>query len=396
MKQTLYMIFLNKVKSEFLAEALARLVYMLYCLRYLLKRSLTRKHIVKEDVDLSRKRVCAISAKPVSNPEFHSCEVEETIDLSVIVPVYNYETVLERMLQSVRNQQTKYRYEVIVVDDGSREPAKAILRKYEHEPNITVLYQKNQGISGARNTGLGCAKGKYIMFVDCDDTIRSNMVEKLLDEAYRSDADIVIGSHALVKEKDGVELSRRHDIYSLKNLEGYHDGDCIMNYPGLPWGKVYKRALFEQVRFPLNYWYEDTIVHFLLFRQAQSYVYLPEVFYDYRWYEGNYSKVQSKSVTRVVEHYWIVELMLEESRRIGLPQNAVEYKVLLRHLGGLLYQAVKGLEEQDKIAVFNLACDLLRKNQVKGCKRMPYALRELEHSFLTKNYARWVLASTLL
>jgi glycosyltransferase involved in cell wall biosynthesis len=369
---------------------------MVYCLRFLSKRILTRKHLVKEEVDISRKRVSSISEKPVSKPEFRSCAVDESMDLSVIIPVYNYETVLERMLQSVLNQQTKYRYEVIIVDDGSREPTKAILRKYENHPNVTVIYQQNQGISGARNTGLGHARGKYVMFVDCDDTIRSNMVERLMDEAYRSDVDIVIGSHALVKEKDGTEISRRDDIYSVRNLEGFRDGDSIMNYPGLPWGKVYKRQLFEQVRFPVNYWYEDTIVHFLLFRLAKSYVYLPEVFYDYRWYEGNYSKVQSKSVTRVVEHYWIVELMLEESRRIGLEQDAVEYKVVLRHLGALLYHAIKGLEEQDRLAVFNLACDLLQKNRVQNGKRMPFVLRELEASLLKKDYARWVLASTML
>lgn len=396
MKQTLYMIFLNKVKSGFLAEVMAKLAYMLYCARYLAKRMVTPKRIVERDAELARKRISEISAKPVSTPEIQGIEMDESIDLSIIIPVYNYETVLERMLLSVLKQQTQYRYEVIIVDDGSREPAKEILRRYENEQNVTVIYQQNQGISGARNTGLGRARGKYIMFVDCDDTVHSNMVERLMSEAYRSNADIVIGSHALVKEKDGTELTRRNDIYSVHNLEGFCDGGRIMNYPGLPWGKVYKRELFEQVRFPVNFWYEDTIVHFLLFRLAKSYVYLPEVFYDYRWYEGNYSKVQSKSVTRVVEHYWIIELMLEESRRIGLSADAVEYEVLLRHLGGLLYGAIKGLEEQDKESVFCLACDLLRKNRVQEGKKMPFMLRELEKSLLTKDYARWVLASTLL
>ena len=395
MKQTFYMIFLNKVKNKTLAVVLARLAYMVYCLRYVAKRLVTRKRIVDEDVAVSRKRICAIEEKPVSNPVIRQTPVDEQLDLSIIIPVYNYESVLEKMLQSVLKQETKYRYEVIIVDDGSREPAKEILRKYENEPNVTVIYQENQGISGARNTGLNHARGKYIMFVDCDDTVHSDIVEKLLDEACRTDVDIVIGAHDLVKEKDGNEYSRRSDIYSLRNLEGYRDGDSIMNYPGLPWGKVYKRELFDAVRFPLNYWYEDTIVHFLLFRLAKSYSYLPEVLYDYRWYEGNYSKVQFKSVTRVVEHYWIVELMLEESRRLGLQPDAVEYKVLIRHLGGFLYHVLKGLKEEDKMAIFNLSCHLARENYMK-VRHMPFQLRELESSLLKKDYAKWVLASTLL
>lgn len=395
MKQTLYIIFLNKVKIRFLAEVLARLAYMVYCLRYFLKRIMTPARIISEDVAESRKRVSSIEEKPISNPTISHSPVDEAVDLSIIIPVYNYENVIEGMLQSVLQQKTKYAYEVIVVDDGSREPAKEILRKYEHYPAVTVIYQANQGISGARNTGLRHARGKYIMFVDCDDTIHSDMVEKMLDEAYRTDVDIVIAAHALVKEQNGEEFSRRNDIYSLRNLEGYRDGDSIMNYPGLPWGKVYKRALFDNVHFPVNYWYEDTIVHFLLFRLAKSYSYLPEVLYDYRWYEGNYSKVQSKSSSRVVEHYWIVELMLEQSRKLGLPSDLVEYKVLLRHLGGLLYHAIKGLEEADRIAVFNLACDLAITHRVKH-GRMPLMLRELESSLLHRDYARWVLASTLL
>lgn len=396
MKQTLYLIFFNKVKSEFIAEVLARLAYMLYCLRYLIKRTVTRKRIVEGNVEEARRRISEISGKPVSKIEIQNSTVDENIDLSVIIPVYNYESVLEAMLLSVLNQHTKFQYEVIVIDDGSREPAKEILRKYENEPKIMVIYQQNQGIAGARNTGLSHARGKYIMFVDCDDTIRSDMIEKFLDEAYRSDVDIVIGAHALVKEKNGVEISRRNDIYSLKNLEGYHDGDSIMNYPGLPWGKVYKRELFEQVRFPLNYWYEDTIVHFLLFRLAKSYTYLPEVFYDYRWYEGNFSKIQSQSVPRAVQRYWMAELMLEESRRIGLPSDAVEYKVLLRHLGSFLFKSIQDFEEQDRVAVFNVSCELVSKHQAQGCKKMPFMLRELEKSLLTKDYARWVLVSTLL
>lgn len=396
MKQTLYMLFLNKVKNRTVAAVLAKLAYMVYCLRYFAMRLVTPKRIVNESVAVSRKRVSAIEEKPVSKPEIRYCPVDDNIDLSIIIPVYNYESVLEKMLQSVLNQQTKYRYEVIIVDDGSREPAKEILRKYEKRPPVTVIYQENRGISGARNTGLEHARGKYIMFVDCDDTVHSDIVERMMDEACRTDVDIVIGAHALVKEKDGVEISRRKDIYSPKNLEGYRDGDSIMNYPGLPWGKVYKRELFDKVRFPVNYWYEDTIVHFLLFRLAKSYSYLPEVLYDYRWYEGNYSKVQSKSVTRVVEHYWIVELMLEESRRLGLPSDAVEYKVLLRHLGGLLYHPIKGLSEEDRIAVFNMACHLVATNKVNTCHRMPLLLRELEISLLQKDYARWELASTLL
>lgn len=396
MKESIYLIFYNKVKNEKLAVFLTRLAYGLICLRYFVLRWFAKKQTVPEDCDRSREIVSGIGKKPVSEATAVSAEPDETVDLSVIIPVYNYETVLEEMIGSVLNQDTRFRYEVILVDDGSRKPAKEILRKYESVDRVKMIYQENQGISGARNTGINAACGEYIMFVDCDDVVHSDIVEKLMTKAKDTGADIVIGGHALVKQKDGREVSRRNDIYPKWNLGNYLDGDAIMNYPGLPWGKVYKRVLFEQVRFPVNYWYEDTVVQFLLFRLAKSHAYVPEVLYDYRWYEGNYSKVQSKSVTRVVEHYWIVEYMLEEGERIGLKWDAMSYKVLLRHLGGYLYHAVSALGDAEKKAVFDLACKLTEEHYVPVSNRMNIQLRELEASLLERDYTRWVLASTKL
>lgn len=396
MRHALYLRFYALVKNEALALLLTRLAYLLVRARYFVKKWCSKKRIVNLDVTEARERVEAVEKCPVSRFEIQNKPVDPKTDLSVIIPVYNYESVLDEMIQSVLNQKTGYRYEVILVDDGSREPAKEILRKYEDYENVTVIYQQNQGISGARNTGLNFAKGKYVMFVDCDDVVHDNIVQTLVQEAENSGADLVMGGHALVKQEKGVEISRRDNIYPQGNLEGYRDGDSIMNYPGLPWCKVYHRSLFEKVRFPVNFWYEDTVVHFLLFRLAKHFVYVPKVLYDYRWYEGNFSKVQSQSNVRVLEHYWIVEYMLHECRRVGLKPDPVEYKVLLRHLGSYLYNAIAHLPEEVKLAAFCLACNLAEENRVEMPKGMNLQLRELEKAFLHRNYNGWKQASTLL
>ncbi|MBO4939132.1 MAG: glycosyltransferase family 2 protein [Oscillospiraceae bacterium] len=396
MKQDIYLILYNKIKNEAAAVFLANVCYFLLCVCYFIRSAFLKKDIVRPNIGESRRMVEAVSPKPVSAHQIVNQPVDPEVDLSVIIPVYNYEHVLENMLRSVLNQRTRFSYEVVVVDDGSREEAKCILRRYQDVENVRVIFQENQGISGARNTGLNAIRGKYVMFVDCDDTVHEDIVEKLMGEACRTGADIVMGAHALVREKNGAEISRRKDIYPAANLERYRDGDVIMNYPGLPWGKVYRRSLFEQVRFPVNYWYEDTVIQFLIFRLAKSFSYVPEVLYDYRWYEGNYSKVQSKSSSRVVEHYWIVEYMLEQSRKIGLKADPVEYKVLLRHLGGYLYHAVAGLDEDVKKALFDLACHIVEKHKVAMPNGMNLKLRELEKSFLHRDYAKWVLVSRSL
>lgn len=396
MKQKLYLVIHGKMNSVTLSCIIAQVLYILVCIAYNVLKVLNKERIVEKCVENARERVSDISAKPVSIPRIEKAEADNSLDLSIIVPVYNYEQVLEEMIDSILGQNTSYTYEVILVDDGSGPAAKQILEKYAHHRFVHIIHQENQGISAARNTGIDTARGNRVMFVDCDDVLQPDIVQKLMDKAMEANADIAMCAHALVKQKDGKEISRREDIYPFGNLDNYASEDRCMNYPGLPWGKVYKRELFDDVRFPVNYWYEDTITQFLLFRKAKSFVYLPEALYDYRWYEGNYSKIQKKSNSRCIEHYWIVEHMLEESVRIGLPQDDTLYRLVLKHLGSYLYFAIRDLDESVIEDVFLMACELACKIKPNHKCHLSYKLKELEMCFASRNYANWVLACKLL
>ena len=391
MKQKLYLVIRGKIGSTRLSCMLAEVLYMLACVIYWVQKWFIRKRHMEGDLQQARKHVISVSNKPLSEVRIVNQPVNQEIDLSIIVPVYNYEHVLDEMIQSILNQNTAYTYELILVDDGSGPRARSILEKYADKSHIQVIFQRNQGISAARNTGINAATGKYIMFVDCDDVLKPEIVQTLLDKAYEKDTDIVMCAHALVKQHDGREVGRREDIYPAWNLENYGLEDRHMNYPGLPWGKVYKRELFNEIRFPLNYWYEDTVTQFLLFRKARSFEYVPRALYDYRWYEGNYSKVQKKSNTRCIEHYWIVEYMLEESARIGLKQDDVQYRLVLKHLGSYLYYAIQHLDKDVLYDVFLLACDLACRMKPNHQCHLSFKLKELEKSFESRNFERWVL-----
>lgn len=396
MKQKLYLVIHGKTKSVGVSYVIAQVLYALVCIAYRFFKFFQKEKIIEKDIEFARKQVSKISPKPVSVPQMGYQEVDEKLDLSIIVPVYNYEHVLEEMINSILNQKTSYTFELIIVDDGSGPNAKRILEKYKKLQNVCVIHQQNQGISAARNTGIGASKGKRIMFVDCDDVLKQGIVQELLDIAFEENVDIAMCGHSLVKQENGMELSRREEIYSNWNLENYGSEDIRMNYPGLPWGKVYRRELFRDIRYPVNYWYEDTITQFLVFRKAKSFAYLPKALYDYRWYEGNYSKVQKQSNSRCVEHYWIVEHMLEENDRIGLPRDEVLYRLVLKHLGSYLYFAVCNLDERIIEDIFVLACDLAcRVRPEKKC-HLSYKLKELERCFACKDYTDWVLACKLL
>lgn len=116
---------------------------------------------------------------------------EKTPLASVVIPVYNVEQFLAECVDSVLNQ-TMQDFEIILVDDGATDSSGAICDDYGHrDPRIRVIHQKNRGLSAARNTGLDAASGEYVYFLDSDDYIVPDALEKLQDTAKREQADVV-------------------------------------------------------------------------------------------------------------------------------------------------------------------------------------------------------------
>lgn len=116
------------------------------------------------------------------------------IDVSIIVPVYNVEKYLRRCLESI-SVQTHSNIEIIVIDDGSSDSCFEICDEYELLDNrVKVLHQKNHGVSFSRNVGIDIASGDYLMFIDSDDYITDNAVEKLLENANEYNLDISYGN----------------------------------------------------------------------------------------------------------------------------------------------------------------------------------------------------------
>ena len=104
---------------------------------------------------------------------------------SIIIPVYNVENYIDGCLKSVMNQTYKD-YEVIVVNDGTKDNSMDIVRKYD----VNIIEQKNQGLSAARNTGVKNAKGEYLIFLDSDDSWNENLLEEL-DKSLKNKPDVV-------------------------------------------------------------------------------------------------------------------------------------------------------------------------------------------------------------
>lgn len=376
-------------------------IYLAYILRFIksisfwFKKFTHKKRIVRTDVSEAGKTVNSVYPKPeFQKPIYINNKTNDSVDLSIIVPVYNYAELIEKNINSILNQKTKYRFEAIFVDDGSTDGARDILDKYRTCKNVKVIYQQNMGIAGARNTGINNAVGKYIMFVDCDDTVLDNIVESLMDKAYSDDCDIVMCAHELVKEKDGKVLSVIPNIYPDSKYMGMKRREGIINYAGLPWCKVYKRELFENVRFFPGYWYEDTIVQFLLFTQCRKFAYVKNIGYEYKWYENNFSHVQNNSKnSKTIDRYWLLIDIIEQYEKIGLPKDKLFYELLIKHLSVYYLPSIAGLGNEVVDALFVLANDLLIKYRPKEKIKLPYMLRIIEKAILDKDINLWKLAA---
>ena len=171
------------------------------------------------------------------------------LKVSVIVPVYNVEQYLDKCLNSLVNQTLKD-MEIIVINDGSKDNSKSIIDDYQakYPKLIKTIHQSNQGISVARNKGLQKAKGKYISFVDSDDYIAKDMLKKAYDYIEKKQSDIVVWNYYEVNELG--EIIREELLPTFKDTNLENDPKLLFTINPAPWNKLYKRSLFDNVRFP--------------------------------------------------------------------------------------------------------------------------------------------------
>ena len=211
---------------------------------------------------LARNTLEAFSPKPLGNSIKKNDLVNPICDLQIIVPAYNVENYLEECLNSILSQETEYTYRVVLIDDGSTDMTATIADKYITHDNVIVIHQENKGFSGARNTGLNSLFAKYIMFVDSDDELCPNAIESLLKVAFENDCDIVEGGACYLMDEEVTNCFSHPAVMRISTpLDSFH---------GQPWAKLFKTDCFKQIVFPEGFWFEDTIMAFLLYRSATN------------------------------------------------------------------------------------------------------------------------------
>ena len=180
-----------------------------------------------------------------------------TEKVSVIVPVYNVEKYLRQCLDSIL-QQTYQNLEILIINDGSTDGSDAICREYlEKDERISYFAKENTGISDTRNVGIRQATGEYVTFVDSDDWIEKTYIEELYDKLITYHADIVATNYYLFNDAESLfyffmgEQDYYERLYTpVQLIDGLYETKFNKSFALLSaWGKLYKRSLFDELRF---------------------------------------------------------------------------------------------------------------------------------------------------
>ena len=202
--------------------------------------------------------------------------------ISVVVPIYNVEEFLEKCVDSILSQSYS-NLEIILVNDGSKDNCLKICRDYElKDSRIVVIDKENGGLSSARNAGIDKATGKYIMFIDSDDYIEKTTVEKLYNNISSNGADISICNFFYSYKNENIRnnaiLNTTIDDESkFSYLYGKYSLQTIIS-----WNKLYKRELFNEIRYPDGLIHEDQYIICDLLDKSKKINYMTdEILYYY-------------------------------------------------------------------------------------------------------------------
>ncbi|EPG2870140.1 MULTISPECIES: glycosyltransferase family 2 protein [Klebsiella pneumoniae complex] len=316
------------------------------------------------------------------------------IDISVIVPIFNIPShILEKCIRSIIGQ-TISNIEIILINDGSTNDALTVCNNIkEIDDRIVIIDQVNQGVSTARNKGIDAASGSWIAFVDPDDWLEPQYLEKMWQEVS-SGADIIICN---CKVHDGGKIIN-NDFMPFKNVEIIYDTKKIIfqllskvlggYYPaviaaGVPWAKLFKRSFIVEnnLRFiPKMARMQDNIFCLYAFSVATSICFIPDRNYNYRKEnEASVSFRFNEKIFEYFEKYFYEVRFFIDNKFLNntILEKALNAKIITSINSYFLYYYLS--DGNNKTNKEN------REHLRKLLHREPYktALKELDTSFLS-------------
>lgn len=204
--------------------------------------------------------------------------------ISIIVPIYNVEKYLKKCIESIINQTYK-NIEIILVDDGSPDNCGIICDEYsQKDKRIIVIHKENGGLSDARNKGIDIAKGDYLTFIDSDDFVNIDYIEKLYNSIKLNNTKLAQCGISKVNENNEIIEKLNYDENYIKTsheiLNELYGKHLIENV--VVWNKMYAKELFKNIRFPVGKIHEDEFTTYKLIYYSKNVAIVSDSLYNYR------------------------------------------------------------------------------------------------------------------
>lgn len=190
--------------------------------------------------------------------------------VSIIVPAYNVESYVEKCINSLLDQ-TYENIEILIIDDGSTDKTgKIIDKRYSQNGKISIYHKENGGVSDARNFGLDRITGDYVTFVDSDDFVDTKYIEYLMRLIEVDEAEIALIPAQSFFAYDEINIDFDYTFETVSVKEATRRMLLRKGISHATWGKLYKKKLWDHIRFPLGKLYEDYYTTFDVFAGAKK------------------------------------------------------------------------------------------------------------------------------
>lgn len=253
--------------------------------------------------------------------------------VSLIIPVYNSENKIARCIKSILSQ-SYTDLEIILLDDGSKDKSLEICRQFEKtDKRIRVFTQQNKGVSYTRNKGIQCAKGEYIQFVDSDDYIRPDMVEKMVAGIEKDNADLVIcGIEEIHKDHTYDIIPKTVGMIKVRELRDKYPeifSNFLLNSPV---NKLYRKSQISN-NFPEELSLgEDLLFNLSYIRGIENIVFMEEIFYFYDITEGSLNRRYREDSIEIAERLYVESMKFSQHIRLGKTAEIQISKIFLQFL----------------------------------------------------------------
>jgi glycosyltransferase involved in cell wall biosynthesis len=298
--------------------------------------------------------------------------VDNSLKVSVIIPVYKVEEYLDRCLTSVVNQ-TYTNLEIILVDDGSPDNSGALCDEWaKKDSRIRVIHKENGGQSSARNIAIKESTGKLLSFIDSDDFIDENMIKVLVKMHLESNCKMCCCSYFRYFDANR-EKAEKQDIsgvsYITCEFKNTYLIDNMLGIDNSPCNKLYDRSLFNEISFPEGMIYEDLYIMANLMYEANELA-ITE-------YKGYYYCINMQSTTRDIspKKRYALTVGLKRRENFFTEKGLTELKrklqatILLNSYYQYYFARSKKDKEYTKITILDI------KEYRKKCKNNPYLTR---------------------